>query len=249
MERIFVTWSLFFILAGISPAQTPDKPATPVATPTVEQIVAKFEKAIGGKAAWEKVTSRVSKGTIEVPSAGLTGSVERYEEAPNKAVTLASLAGGEYRQGFDGKSGWSSDPQFGLRDLSGDELADARLEAEFNQAVRLREIFPQMKVIGADKANATDVYVVEATPKQGPPQKFYFEQASGLLVHVELARHSPMGDAPVQIDLSDYTDVDGLKLPLKIVEQTPEGEFQVRLSEVHQNVAIDDSKFAKPASP
>src|SRR5436190_23589714 len=58
-------------------APKPDpKPAASV--PTVDVILDKYVKAIGGKEAIEKVTSRVEKGTFELPSFGASGSIETY---------------------------------------------------------------------------------------------------------------------------------------------------------------------------
>src|SRR6266851_3595985 len=54
------------------------KPATDTkpALPTADQILDKYVQAIGGKAAVEKQTSRVAKGSFEIPAVGASGTAE-----------------------------------------------------------------------------------------------------------------------------------------------------------------------------
>ena len=49
--------------------------AKPVALPTAEQLIAKYVQAVGGRAAMEKVRSRVTKGTMD-PGGGKVVSLE-----------------------------------------------------------------------------------------------------------------------------------------------------------------------------
>src|SRR5258706_15201573 len=64
---------------------TDPKPAE--ALPTLEQILDKYVRAIGGKAAVQAPASRVMKGTISLPSIGADGTIEIYAKAPNKELT------------------------------------------------------------------------------------------------------------------------------------------------------------------
>src|ERR1700754_3372217 len=102
-----------------APAKTPDaKPAT--ALPNADQIIAKYVQAIGGKAAIEKHTSRQEKGTFDLPAMGVSAPMESYSKAPNKTVFTIDIPGfGMVQRGYNGTTGWESNPQTGLRDLSG----------------------------------------------------------------------------------------------------------------------------------
>src|SRR3984885_4551674 len=127
-------------------AQDPAKPAAaPASTtqaggatqaaaamPTGEQGLARYVQAIGGRAAWMKLNSRVSKGTIEIPAMdNLTGTLEIHEKAPNFMLAVISLGGAAFEQGFDGNVGGAENPQNGLRELSGGELDHAHRDAIF----------------------------------------------------------------------------------------------------------------------
>src|SRR5216117_4087920 len=93
MKRMIVTLALVLLGAAWALAQAkPDadkKPAGPM--PTVDEVLEKYIKAVGGKEAIMKVTSRVEKGTFEMPAMGVTAPVEIYSKAPNKALFFLEI--------------------------------------------------------------------------------------------------------------------------------------------------------------
>jgi hypothetical protein len=66
-------------LSSTAFAQTTPKTVAPGATPTVDQVLDKYVDALGGRAAWKKITSRQSTGTIEVPALNLYGIFQVVE--------------------------------------------------------------------------------------------------------------------------------------------------------------------------
>jgi outer membrane lipoprotein-sorting protein len=240
MKKALLT--TFLILATTTWAFGQDK------MPTVDQIIDKYVQAVGGKAAVEKQNSRVGKGTLELPSFGASGSLELYAKAPNKTLSVINIEGfGLVQQGFSGTVGWSSDPQSGLRELSGSELAAAKLDAEFYRDIKLKELYPKMELKGKEKIASGDAYVIIATPASGSPDTMYFDAQSGLLVRQDGKRESPQGILNVQVLFEDYKDVDGVKMPFTIKQNSDAVSFIIKLNEVKHNVAIDDAKFNKPA--
>src|SRR5882762_240539 len=188
MKRILTT--LLFISAITVAAlaqggsQKPAADAKPAASlPTADQILDKYVQAIGGKAAIEKQTSRVSKGSFEIPAVGASGTAEIYEKAPNKNAAIITIPGfGVVQEGYDGKTGWAQDPQSGLREKAGAELATAKLDGEFHKPIKLKQLYPKLVVKGKDKVGDKDVYVVEATPVEGSAETWYFDVQSGLVL-------------------------------------------------------------------
>jgi hypothetical protein len=242
---------LVSLVAPVSHGQDAAKAATPTAAaalPSSDDVVKHYVQAIGGKDAWQKLTSRQLVGTIDIPAMNISGTVESHEKAPNKLISVVVIAGATFRRGFDGTTGWADDPQNGLRSLSGDELADTQREADFYRPLDLQKIYSKLTVTGSDKAGDHDVYVVEAASGQGDPDKLLFDKSSGLLVGSVLTQHAPQGAVTVQEALSDYRDVDGVKMPFAIKQTTPQVEFTIKLTEVHHNVQFDDAQFAKPAA-
>jgi zinc protease len=234
--------------AQTAPAPTAGR-ATTAATPTADQVLDHYVKAIGGRAAWTKLNSRVSKGTIEIPSMNnLSGSVEIHEKAPNSMLAVITLAGAVFEQGFDGTTAWSDDPQNGLRILSGAELDDARREADFYHPLDLQKLYASMTVTGTEKINDRDAYVVEASMGAGDPDKMYFDTENWLLVRAINHRNTPDGVKAFTAEVGDYKDVDGVKLPFTVHQSSAESAFTIHFTEIQHNVKLADSQFAKPTA-
>ena len=242
---------LSLMLAGIpAMAQAPQSlEAKAASLPSVDQLLDKYIQALGGKAAIEKLTSRVSKGTFEAPDQGVSGSVENYAKAPNKTATVVDVPGfGLVRQGFDGAVGWAENPQTGLREMTGQELSITRRTAEFHGVLKLRELYPKMTLKGKQKVGDREAYLVEADAGDGTFRRMYFDVQTGLLVRNEIERETLQDRATFQNDLEDYREVDGVKVPFTVRQTNPNISFVVKLTEVRHNVPIDDARFAKPAA-
>jgi hypothetical protein len=228
-------------------AKAPDsKPAGGL--PSVDQILDKYVQAIGGKAAVQKVMSMAMKGTFEVPAFGASGTVERYSKAPNKMVIIVEIGGfGTVQQGYNGTAGWAQDPQNGMRDISGKELAQTKREADVYRDIKFKELYPKMVVLGKDKVADRDVYVIEATPADTGPEKMYFDAQSGLLVRTDLTAYNAGEEVANQTLLEDYKEVDGLKVPTTIRQTNPNISFTIKFTDIKSNVPVEDTKFNKPA--
>src|SRR5262249_10321767 len=80
-------------------------------TPTVDKILDRYAQAIGGAAAFGKLTSRVTKMTLEIEESDVAVSFESYAQAPNKHVQIGQVRLGngiefEISRGFNGAVGW-----------------------------------------------------------------------------------------------------------------------------------------------
>jgi zinc protease len=239
----------FFLIASaaLAAAQT-SAPAAPPATPALDDVLAHYVQALGGKAALEKCTSTIEKGTFEVPDFGASGPVELYAKTGDKHFMTIEIAGyGTVRQGYDGAAGWNDDPQGGLRDLAGDELDNARRGAAWNAPLRLKDLYPGLAVKGSDKVNGHDAWVLEATIND-MKNRMYFDTATNLLVRSDQEVKTPDGKGTAVIYLQDYKAVDGVQEPFTITYSSPQINWNMKLAEVKHNDPIDDAKFAKPAA-
>lgn len=227
-------------------AKAEAKPA--VAAPTVDEILDKSLKAIGGREAVEKLTSRSVKGSIEIEAVGVSGTIEVLAKAPNKTAVVANLAGfGVVNEVFDGAKGWSSDPAQGLREWTGSELATRKRKADFYSALNLKKQFTKMEVKGKEKVGSYEAWMIEATPAEGAPEKLFFDVNTGLLVRQDAETDSPQGKMMVETYLDDYKVVDGIKIAHSMKNVTPMFAISMKFTEIKHNVEIDDAKFGKPA--
>jgi zinc protease len=219
------------------------------ATPSVDEILAKYVKAVGGKEAFEKLNSRVCKGTFELEQMNVEATEEIDQKAPNKLVSITDIPNfGVVRSGFDGTSGWKENPQTGMQDVTGELLAQMKRGAEFYHEIKLKELYGSMTVKGKESVNGHDAWVVEAVPTDSKPEMLYFDADSGLVVRATGQTEGPNGPVDVDTTLSDYREVDGVKLPFEIHTERSDFTFTIKWTEVKHNVPVDDAKFAKPVA-
>jgi zinc protease len=252
MKRIMtvILLSLAMAVAAFAQEAKPKMEAKPAeAMPTADQIIEKYVQALGGKAAIEKLNSRTSKASFDIPAMGASGTVEAYEKAPNKTLAIINIPGfGVIREAYDGKMAWAEDPTTGMREKSGGELADTKLEAEFYRPIKLKQLFPTMTVKGKEKVGEQEAYVIEAKPTEGSPEKWYFDTQTGLLIRQDSERESPQGKVPTETYMSDYKEVDGVKIPHSVRVSNPMFVINIKTEEVKHNVPVEDAKFTKPAA-
>ncbi len=228
------------------PMGGPESPdASGAAVPTAEQLLDKYVQAAGGAAAIEKVTSRVMKGTIDFGGKSLP--IDIYSKDPDKRISFTHMPEGDSVTAFDGHEGWLGTPgRPGVREMHGSEIDAASIDADLHLATHLRPMFSEIKVQGTEKVGDHKVYEVVGQRNGKPPLQLYFDQQSGLLVRLVRFGDTALGLLPTQIDYADYRDTDGVKIPYRWTLARPSGRFTIQLSEVKQNVPVDDAKFAKP---
>lgn len=219
------------------------------AEPTVDQILERHIEAVGGKAALEKISSRVTKGAFEVSGQGLKGEIEIYAKAPNKLLTIQNITGlGLIQDGYDGKTAWSQNPMTGLREKSGAELAMILRAADFYATLNTKRNYSKLEMKGKEKVGGRETWVVLATPAEGAPVKMYYDAQTGLLAKTDAEFESPEGKFPVESIVEDYREVDGVKLPFTLRQGSAVASTVVKFAEVKSNVPIEDAKFTKPAA-
>lgn len=252
MNRTILTL-LLTAAAVVSPALTqtprpdPQTSAPTAAAVTVDQIIDKYLRAIGGEAAYDKISTRVRKGSVEVTGVPGQGTVEEYQKAPDKIVSKMTLPVlGVVLYGYDGKNGWKYDATNGLADMSGKELESVVLDARLDADVKLRQRFARMELKGLHKVNGRDAYVIVGTPVGQKPEKFYFDTQSGLLVRVDATRATEAGDSSVEVYMDDYREVEGVKIPFAERLKSMGLTFTFKYATVQVNLPLDDAMFRKP---
>jgi hypothetical protein len=223
----------------------PRPPAAAGATPTADDILNKFIAALGGADTLHKVTSRVMKGVIV--AGGTQSSIEFYTKAPNKRISVSHTGNGESFTAFDGTAGWMGNTGRPARQMSDAESAAAGLDAEFYLALRLKELYPQLRRGRPETIRGVECDVLNGTAPGKPAVRLYFEKESGLLLRMVRYADTSMGRMPTQIDYADYKDAGGAKMAYRWTLSRPNGRFTVQIAQVDANAAIDDAKFAKPA--
>jgi photosynthetic reaction center cytochrome c subunit len=224
---------------------SPGPAATEASGPSADQLFDKYLQAVGGTSAVEGITSRVMKGTITFGDRNIP--IDIFSKDPEKRISFTHTPDGDSVTAFDGHEGWLGFPGRPAREMHGQELDAAAMDADLHFATHLKAMFGKTQVQGIEKVGDRDAFVVIGRRDEKPPLKMYFDQQSGLLVRLVRYAETPVGLLPTQIDYADYREADGVKVPFRWTLARTNGRFTIQLSEVKENVPVDDAKFAKPA--
>jgi hypothetical protein len=216
--------------------------------PRIVEALDRYTEALGGKATVESVTTRVAKGSLEMPDVGTVGTIETYAKAPNKILMVMNLSGLEARTGFNGSVGWVQEFGITLRRVEGAELAAMKRDADFYREVKLKDLFSKMTFAGKTTVDGHDTYVIEAIPPEGGSEKWYFDTQTGLMIRSEAERAAEQGFNSIQTSFEQYRKVDGINLPFTLRQTLTGGKLIIRLNQVTHNVPINDALFNVPSN-
>jgi hypothetical protein len=220
----------------------------PSRTGSVDQVFDRYMQALGGAARVAALTSLTATGTYAgFNTGGGDVPIEIVARAPNQRATSVRMPDGEAVKTFDGREAWAAEGwrPVPLLPLTGGNLIGARLDAIVQFPAGIRPAFAQWRV-SSTIIDDKPVDILQGSSPGELPVNFYFDE-SGLLVRMVRWNRTAVGIVPTQVDYSDYREAGGLKLPFRTVVTWTDGQNTTVLKEIRPNVAIDASRFARPA--
>jgi hypothetical protein len=221
--------------------------------PSADQILDKYIQAVGGAQRLAGLTSFTATGvSVGYGELGGEGTFTIYAKAPNQRTTFIEFKEHPERENsvwvINGQNGWIKSPRGLLAEynLEGEELDGERLEAQLAFPGQIKQTLTNWRVGARRSIGDKDYLVVQGTGPRGYLATLYFDAASGLLARMVRYGPSPVGHVPVQLDYSDYRDVDGIKFPFEIRFSWLDGRWGAKIQKYQLNVPIDPAKFAKP---
>jgi hypothetical protein len=236
--------------AALQPSETPATTLKPSASlPPIDQIIDRYTREIGGQAAIENMKTRVSRGTETTANRmtpPVTLPIEISQTAQSKVLVIRNIPGGAVVEGFNGSAGWIKDER-GPCEMPDQRLAEIRRDANFYRYLKLRQTYPQMRLLGTEKVGNRERYVVGATSPEDTREKLYFDTRSGLLVRRYAAFKTAFGTIPDVTDFDDYRAVNGIKLPFTVTWSRAPFASTRKFTEIRLNANIDDTRFEPQA--
>jgi photosynthetic reaction center cytochrome c subunit len=225
-----------------------EMPAHANATPqsSADEIVAKYTEALGGAAALGKITSRIEKGTL-TGFGGRQLPITIYSKSPDARVSVMAMPRGESVTAYNGSEGWMSGGPGPPHMMTGDDLDAARLNAQFNLALTLKQLYPTLHPGRPEKIDGKDVDVLYAFSHGHPPTKLDFDPQSGLLLRTETFSETALGPNPTEVSYANYREADGVRIPYEWTIARPGMSFTIQITSVEQNISIPPSRFAAPS--
>lgn len=213
--------------------ETPAKVQSNYNGPSAEVIINNYFKAIGGTNKVEAVKTLVTN--MEADMEGQIIKIVTKKMFPNKFLTSYEIMGQKQIEFFDGKKGFIKlDGQ--KVELQSDEVAKFK-----NDAAPFSDIaFLKGDVIGEKEVEGKKTYEIVIGDKRA-----FYDMESGLkLKEISKAINPDNGKKEtIKTYFKDYKEVDGIKLPFKILEKLenePKVILKVKSYKINKNVTDKD---------
>jgi predicted TIM-barrel fold metal-dependent hydrolase len=217
--------------------------------PPAQEIVTGYIQALGGEEALAKITSRGAKGSFYAPSYGTYGSYQEYSLAPGSLIRTFHVDGyGVSQRCVKGETGWTEDPEYGVKEVTGARLKELRLEAELSHPLSLRNRFSELDFVGLASIEGGEYYEVRGIYDDVIPVTLWFDPATRLLACMEYPETFPDGSSTrVRMHYEDYRRVDGVMVP-HVLRFLGEDLIWVVQRGVAHNLELGEAPFRRPAN-
>src|SRR5262245_45060778 len=226
------------------------------AAQTADEIVEKSLKALGGRAALGKITSRTITGKMTISTEGgdIPATFESVNQAPNKMRRLVTLdlsalgmPAATVEQRFDGTTAYVMESMRGESTLSGSQLENLKNSIFPSAFLDYKQRGTKVLLGGKEKLADRDVYALSVTPASGPVSRVFVDAESYLPVRAVVTLDTPeTGPLEQTTDFSDFREVDGVKVPFAIKGTSAVQTFTITIAKVTHNAEIDPALFVRP---
>lgn len=242
MRRALLEVAAFLLLAVCLRAQTS------------EEIINKYIKTVGGAQKIQSIKTLVRTGKLTV-GGGFEAKIRQENKRPNlvrEEFTMQAMTG---ITAYDGKTGWKIEPWGGKKDpesLGEEEMKQIVEDSDFDgPIVNYEQKGNKVKYLGTEPVEGTDALKVEVTLANGDTWTYYMDNDYYVPIKIDIKRIIRGEKHEYEMSLGDYKEVDGWYLPHS-VETNVKGSQdrgKVTYEKIEANVTINDSQFAKPATP
>jgi len=223
---------------------------TPVAGKTVDDVLAAYATARGGKEKLSAVSSVRLTGTMAgTQMTGLPVTVEK--KRPDKYHRVVDDPEGRQVSGFDGHVGWQQHGPGAPRPLPPAMTPRLRRTADIDGPLvdpRAKGIKPEL--LGKQQEGNGEVYAVKLTFDDGDSATYYIDTKSNLLLKSRERVPTTEGPKEAVTSYQDYRPVHGVIWPFKQLVVTPENNRTQSFtwSNIEVNPPLDDARFGLPKS-
>jgi hypothetical protein len=220
---------------------------------SAKAILDRSVAAIGGKARLQAITSRVMSGEMEYTGGGQSvrgAPIATVWVAPDRLHQTIQAPFGQIERTVVGTRGWGRHPQTGRRDLSPEEVSEARRDsALYNPAIWIGD-YRELVSEGRKEVDGVSVDVLRGTLRDGRIERLYFSGQSHLPVRVDMWEEGPEGARTpgesylARFFLSDYKATDGIMVPYTIRRERPKSVLIYKWKTVRHNAEIDAAVFS-----
>jgi outer membrane lipoprotein-sorting protein len=225
--------------------------ATPAASQTVDEIIAKNIEALGGIEKIRAVKTVRMTGKMTV-GPGIEAPIVMELKRPNSMRLDITVQGMVGSQAYDGTSGWSLMPFAGSKvpqQMAADEAKLAQEQADLDgPLVDYKAKGNTVELMGKEKIEGADTHKLKVTLKNGDVRTMYIDAEHFLQIKDESKRTIRGTEVETDTIVGDYKEVGGMMFP-HAVDSGQKGSPQrqkLTIDKIEINVPIDDARFKMP---
>lgn len=215
----------------------------------VEDIIAKYDKAIGGIEAQKKV--KTMKMTAKIKQMGMEFPL-LVQVIGGKAVRSdVTIQGMTIVSAFKDSTGWTINPLQGAttaQKMNAEEVKESKKQCDLvDELADYKGHGHKVELIGKEDVEGTETYKIKLTKKDGDIEYYYLDAESYL--PIKTASKIKYGDKEVETEtyFSDYKDVNGIKRAHNTQVKSGGQVFMETVIEKFEvNVPIDEDIFKMP---
>jgi len=229
-------------LAGVASALVLLASASLASAQSVDELVAKNILAKGGL---EKLQSvQTVKQTSRLTMQGSEATVTVYGKRPNLVRQEIKLGDKTIVHAFDGTTPWIVNPLTGATTpvvVTGPQADVTRELSNFDSPLMdYKTRGYKVDLVGQETLGARKVFHLKMVDKRNQTQHLYLDAETGLETKIVFDTES----GPMAQELSDYRDVEGIKVPFVVkTSMNGIGQSEIKIDKVEFNVKIDDALF------
>ncbi|MFW6246377.1 MAG: LolA family protein [Tangfeifania sp.] len=236
MKKTLVTFIilLFAVSANVVNAQT------------MQDVLNKYFEAIGQDELLEmetyEITAIVSQMGMEIP-------MEIKMKRPNKFRMEMEVQGQTMVQAYNGEKGWMIVPGGGSQpqELSGPQLEQAMEQADIDgELYNYEKKGYTAELLGKEFLGDDEVFNIKLTDDKGVEKNYYIGTDDYLVKKVTSKVDAQGEEVTIEQVMSDYKEVDGVKVATKIESKSPMGSAVINFKDLKFGTPIDNSIFEKP---
>jgi len=206
------------------------------AFPSVQQVMDRYVRALGGRDAIFKHQSMTVHTKLEIPEKDLSLDRVVYFKDGKNHEEIRLPDGSLYQSGYDGTIAWEMNPKTGPALVKGDEAKSKARDADMYYPARILDYFSSMEVVDIAEFEGHTCYHLKGTTKWGQINEHFYDTTTGLLAGYRFNSAWRGGPGDESEVFSEYKDFGGWMIPARIEHKEPTRT----LTEVVSSVTFDD---------
>ena len=211
---------------------------------TVDEVISKHVEAIGGKSAWDKVTSTRMEGMVNVQGTDVNITLTKQKgKGMRQDIAVMGMTGFQI---ITPTNGWTYMPFQGQSEV--DSIASADV-LKMQDAMEIGDPLMEYKqkgytaeLAGKETINGSEASKIVITKKDGTKQTVFVDNKTNYIVRLISVQSMNGQDQEVTNDFSNYQKLpEGIVVPMTI--GLPFGDLTISKVEVNKSL---DENFFKP---